>query len=84
VHHVDHSEKNGVKAIRSKISRDCNLVSVNLTVNRVVHRCTGAPMRHVHHPKKMGVRRRVSAWSSVSFFPSRSQPGGHFLLARFP
>jgi hypothetical protein len=37
-----------------KISRDCNLVGANLTVNRLVYWCTGAPMRHVHHPKKMG------------------------------
>jgi hypothetical protein len=23
-------------------------------MNHVVHRCTGAPVHHVHHPKKMG------------------------------
>jgi hypothetical protein len=46
------SLKNGGGATKPKISRDCNLVSAKLTVNRVVHRCTRAPIHHVHHPEE--------------------------------
>jgi hypothetical protein len=41
-----------VEGDQVNISRDGNLGGASLTVNRMVHRCTGAPMHHVHHPKE--------------------------------
>jgi hypothetical protein len=40
---------------RARRQRRSQLRFANLTVNRVVHRCTGAPMHHVHHLKQLSV-----------------------------
>jgi hypothetical protein len=93
VHHVDHSERNGWRGTRSKISRDCNLVNANLTVNRVVHRSANAPRappqgnkwRCNISPQRRSEQRetrRTAAMKKRIFTPPRPATSSQVLAAR--